>query len=119
MVRWGLSGAILRHPHALVLCPPYAIFFEGGAALVFGFLPGIALRLLCQATSRWQHRELIVPVTPLLFPAGLRSPEMAKSLKLEGYQEVMDTMVMPWTHDSNYKGYSGMDEEESSDDYLL
>ncbi|CAO2164567.1 unnamed protein product, partial [Urochloa humidicola] len=24
-------------PRALALCPPYAIFFEGSAALVFGF----------------------------------------------------------------------------------
>ncbi|CAO2169855.1 unnamed protein product, partial [Urochloa humidicola] len=149
-------------PQALALCPPYAIFFEGSAALVFGFLPGcrpesslpgssghpspsgsaccdaspvcsdsflssvssafnspMSVSSLMTATSRWQHRELLVPVAPLLFPAGLRSPEMAESLKLKGYQEVMDTMVMPWTHDNNYKDYNGMDEEESCDDYLL
>ncbi|CAO2044417.1 unnamed protein product [Urochloa humidicola] len=53
---------------------------------------------LMTATSRWQHRELLVPVAALLFTAGLRSPEMAESLKLKGYQEVMDTTVMPWTH---------------------
>ncbi|CAN6297378.1 unnamed protein product [Urochloa humidicola] len=85
---------------------PVAYWYSGGSGLHHP-------HTLASSTSRWQLQELVVSVAALLFPAGLRSPEMAESLKLKGYQEVMDTMVMPWTHDSNY--YNGMDEEESYD----
>ncbi|CAO2177642.1 unnamed protein product [Urochloa humidicola] len=110
----GIHLLLDRHVATPLLCA--LILFSSVSS---AFNSPMSVSSLMTATSRWQHRELLVPVAPLLFPAGLRSPEMAESLKLKGYQEVMDTMVMPWTHDNNYKDYNGMDEEESCDDYLL
>jgi uncharacterized membrane protein YdjX (TVP38/TMEM64 family) len=39
---WAAPAYIAAHALMLSLCPPYAIFFEGAAALIFGFLPGVA-----------------------------------------------------------------------------
>ena len=39
---WAAPAYVAAHALTLALCLPYAIFFEGGAALIFGFLPGVA-----------------------------------------------------------------------------
>ncbi|KAK1644850.1 hypothetical protein QYE76_062655 [Lolium multiflorum] len=67
---WAAPSYVLAHALTLALCPPYAIFFEGTAALVFGFLPGVACvfsaKILGASLSFWIGN----PVRPALAPAS-------------------------------------------------
>lgn len=38
---WALPVYVAIHTLTLALCLPYAIFFEAGASLLFGFLTGV------------------------------------------------------------------------------
>ncbi|CAM0873745.1 unnamed protein product [Alopecurus aequalis] len=59
---WAASAYVAAHALTLALCPPYAIFFEGAAALVFGFLPGVACvfsaKILGASLSFWIGRAI-------------------------------------------------------------
>lgn len=59
---WAAPSYVLAHALTLALCPPYAIFFEGAAALVFGFLPGVACvfsaKILGASLSFWIGRAI-------------------------------------------------------------
>ena len=58
---WAAPAYVGAHALTLALCPPYAIFFEGAAALVFGFLPGVACvfsaKILGASLSFWIGRS--------------------------------------------------------------
>jgi uncharacterized membrane protein YdjX (TVP38/TMEM64 family) len=74
---WAAPSYVLAHALTLALCPPYAIFFEGAAALVFGFLPGVACvfsaKILGASLSFWIGRSShpSLPHFPV-FPAFCR-----------------------------------------------
>lgn len=57
---WAAPAYVVAHALTLALCPPYAIFFEGAAALIFGFLPGVACvfsaKVLGASLSFWIGR---------------------------------------------------------------
>ncbi|KAM0874492.1 hypothetical protein ACQ4PT_037387 [Festuca glaucescens] len=59
---WAAPSYVVAHALTLALCPPYAIFFEGAAALVFGFLPGVACvfsaKILGASLSFWIGRAI-------------------------------------------------------------
>lgn len=59
---WAAPAYVAAHALTLALCPPYAIFFEGGAALIFGFLPGVACvfsaKVLGASLSFWIGRAI-------------------------------------------------------------
>ncbi|KAG8089936.1 hypothetical protein GUJ93_ZPchr0011g27803 [Zizania palustris] len=59
---WAAPAYVAAHALTLALCPPYAIFFEGAAALVFGFLPGVACvfsaKVLGASLSFWIGRAV-------------------------------------------------------------
>ncbi|OEL18405.1 hypothetical protein BAE44_0020576, partial [Dichanthelium oligosanthes] len=59
---WAAPAYVAAHALTLALCPPYAIFFEGAAALVFGFLPGVACvfsaKVLGASISFWIGRAV-------------------------------------------------------------
>ncbi|KAL6654756.1 hypothetical protein ACP70R_008221 [Stipagrostis hirtigluma subsp. patula] len=59
---WAAPAYVAAHALTLALCPPYAIFFEGGAALLFGFLPGVACvfsaKVLGASLSFWIGRAV-------------------------------------------------------------
>lgn len=57
---WAAPAYVAAHALTLALCPPYAILFEGAAALLFGFLPGVACvfsaKVLGASLSFWIGR---------------------------------------------------------------
>lgn len=59
---WAAPAYVAVHALTLAICPPYAIFFEGGAALIFGFLPAIACvfsaKVLGASLSFWIGRAI-------------------------------------------------------------
>lgn len=38
---WAIPAYVALHTITLALCLPYAVFFEAGASLLFGFLPAV------------------------------------------------------------------------------
>lgn len=74
---WAAPAYVAAHALTLALCPPYAIFFEGGAALIFGFLPGVACvfsaKVLGASLSFWigRSRPRPPPCSSLLLVSGL------------------------------------------------
>jgi uncharacterized membrane protein YdjX (TVP38/TMEM64 family) len=58
---WAALAFVAAHALTLALIPPYAIFFEGAAALIFGFLPGVACvfsaKVLGASLSFWIGRS--------------------------------------------------------------
>lgn len=68
---WAAPAYVAAHALTLALCPPYAIFFEGAAALFFGFLPGVACvfcaKILGASLSFWIGRSRHAPFV-LLHP---------------------------------------------------
>ena len=67
---WAAPAYVAAHALTLALCPPYAIFFEGGAALIFGFLPGVACvfsaKVLGASISFWIGRSPRSSSSPIL-----------------------------------------------------
>uniref|UniRef100_A0ACD5W751 Uncharacterized protein n=1 Tax=Avena sativa TaxID=4498 RepID=A0ACD5W751_AVESA len=59
---WAAPSYVAAHALTLALFPPYAIFFEGAAALVFGFLSGVACvfsaKILGASLSFWIGRAI-------------------------------------------------------------
>ncbi|CAO2141915.1 unnamed protein product [Urochloa humidicola] len=59
---WAVPAYVAAHALTLALCPPYAIFFEGAAALIFGFLSGVACvfsaKVLGASISFWIGRAV-------------------------------------------------------------
>uniref|UniRef100_A0A0E0BJV0 VTT domain-containing protein n=2 Tax=Oryza TaxID=4527 RepID=A0A0E0BJV0_9ORYZ len=59
---WAAPAYVAAHALTLALCPPYAILFEGAAALLFGFLPGVACvfsaKVLGASLSFWIGRAI-------------------------------------------------------------
>jgi uncharacterized membrane protein YdjX (TVP38/TMEM64 family) len=45
---WAIPAYVGAHTLTLALCLPYAVFFEAGASLLFGFVPGV----LCVFTAK-------------------------------------------------------------------
>ncbi|CAO2186377.1 unnamed protein product [Urochloa humidicola] len=78
------SSAVAAFREARRTLRPWAVLAYV-AALVSGFLPGLTPPLLRQGSRVLLYRQMAasVLVAALLYPAGLRSPEMAESLKLK------------------------------------
>ncbi|WVZ51391.1 hypothetical protein U9M48_002543 [Paspalum notatum var. saurae] len=59
---WAAPAYVAAHALTLAVCPPYAIVFEGGAALLFGFLPAVACvfsaKVLGASLSFWIGRAI-------------------------------------------------------------
>jgi len=81
---WAAPAYVAAHALTLALCPPYAIFFEGGAALIFGFLPGVACvfsaKVLGASISFWIGRSPRSSSSPILW-----SPRVCALLCVPGY----------------------------------
>jgi len=85
---WAAPAYVAAHALTLALCPPYAIFFEGGAALVFGFLPGVACvfsaKVLGASISFWIGRSprlLLLSSCPMV-SSRLRSAAFRAALSV-------------------------------------
>ncbi|KAK8939835.1 hypothetical protein KSP40_PGU010484 [Platanthera guangdongensis] len=59
---WAIPLYVLAHTVTLALCLPYAVFFEAGASLLFGFLPAVlcvfSAKILGASLSFWIGRSV-------------------------------------------------------------
>lgn len=57
---WAIPAYVGLHTLTLALCLPYAVFFEAGASLLFGFFPAVlcvfSAKLLGASLSFWIGR---------------------------------------------------------------
>ncbi|XP_026377117.1 uncharacterized protein LOC113271468 isoform X2 [Papaver somniferum] len=57
---WAIPLYVLTHTITLALCLPYAVFFEAGASLLFGFFPAVlcvfCAKVLGASLSFWIGR---------------------------------------------------------------
>ncbi|XP_042496566.1 uncharacterized protein LOC122075564 [Macadamia integrifolia] len=57
---WAIPLYVLAHTVTIALCLPYAVFFEAGASLLFGFLPALlcvfSAKILGASLSFWMGR---------------------------------------------------------------
>jgi uncharacterized membrane protein YdjX (TVP38/TMEM64 family) len=60
---WSIPAYVGAHTLTLTLCLPYAVFFEAGASLLFGFVPGVlcvfAAKVLGASLSFWIGRLVL------------------------------------------------------------
>lgn len=60
---WAIPAYVGAHTLTLSLCLPYAVFFEAGASLLFGFVPGVlcvfTAKLLGASLSFWIGRLVV------------------------------------------------------------
>lgn len=63
---WAIPAYVGVHTITLALCLPSAVFFEAGAALLFGFLPAVlcvfSAKILAASLSFWIGRYLFFVV---------------------------------------------------------
>ncbi|KAJ0740530.1 hypothetical protein HanOQP8_Chr06g0217821 [Helianthus annuus] len=61
---WAIPVYVAIHTVSLALCLPYAVFFEAGASLLFGFFPALlcvfSAKVLGASLSFWIGRWLIL-----------------------------------------------------------
>ncbi|KAI3467847.1 hypothetical protein Pfo_024510 [Paulownia fortunei] len=59
---WAIPAYVGFHTLTLALCLPYAVFFEAGASMLFGFLPALlcvfSAKVLAASLSFWIGRQL-------------------------------------------------------------
>ncbi|EPS66796.1 hypothetical protein M569_07981 [Genlisea aurea] len=62
---WAIPAYIGLHTVSLALCLPYAVFFEAGASMLFGFLPALfcvfSAKVLGASMSFWIGRSFFFP----------------------------------------------------------
>lgn len=63
---WVIPLYVMVHTLTLALCLPYAVFFEAGASLLFGFFPAV----LCVFSAK-------VLAASLSFSIGRYSPDLS------------------------------------------
>lgn len=67
---WAIPAYVGIHTLTLALCLPYAVFFEAGASLLFGFIPAVlcvfSAKVLGASLSFWIGR-CVFPQNSLLF----------------------------------------------------
>lgn len=65
---WAIPAYVGIHTLTLALCLPYAVFFEAGASMLFGFLPALlcvfSAKVLGASLSFWIGRHLRLTLFP-------------------------------------------------------
>ncbi|OIT19604.1 hypothetical protein A4A49_42733 [Nicotiana attenuata] len=68
---WAIPAYVGLHTVTLALCLPYAVFFEAGASLLFGFFPAVlcvfCAKILGASLSFWIGRYLSFSLVGLCF----------------------------------------------------
>lgn len=69
---WAIPLYVAVHTLTLSLCLPYAVFFEAGAAMLFGFIPAVlcvfSAKIMGASLSFWIGRSRpCSPLLPILF----------------------------------------------------
>ncbi|XP_058082949.1 uncharacterized protein LOC131230940 [Magnolia sinica] len=74
---WAMPLYVLIHTLTLALCLPYAVFFEAGASLLFGFFPAI----ICVFSAKILGASLSFWVGRAIFRSSSTAMEWAQSSK--------------------------------------
>ncbi|XP_050225713.1 uncharacterized protein LOC126675157 [Mercurialis annua] len=74
---WGMPVYVGVHTLTLALCLPYAVFFEAGASLLFGFLPAV----LCVFSAKILGASLSFWIGRLVFRRSSSAMEWAQRNK--------------------------------------
>ncbi|KAJ4752051.1 SNARE associated Golgi protein family [Rhynchospora pubera] len=74
---WAIPAYVGAHTLTLALCLPYAVFFEAGASLLFGFVPGV----LCVFAAKVLGASLSFWIGRLVFRSSKSAMEWAQSNK--------------------------------------
>lgn len=68
---WAIPAYVGIHTLTLALCLPYAVFFEAGASLLFGFIPAVfcvfSAKVLGASLSFWVGRCVCLSTNLCLF----------------------------------------------------
>ncbi|XP_078159730.1 SNARE associated Golgi protein family [Carex rostrata] len=72
---WAIPAYVGAHTLTLSLCLPYAVFFEAGASLLFGFVPGV----LCVFTAKLLGASLSFWIGRLVFRSSKSAMDWAQS----------------------------------------
>lgn len=70
---WAIPAYVGLHTLTLALCLPYAVFFEAGASLLFGFFPGV----LCVFSAKILGASLSFWIGRLVFRSSSSAMEWA------------------------------------------
>ncbi|WOL01789.1 hypothetical protein Cni_G10506 [Canna indica] len=74
---WAIPAYVAAHTVTLALCLPYAVFFEAGASLLFGFLPAV----LCVFSAKVLGASLSFWIGRAVFRSSKSATEWAHSSK--------------------------------------
>ncbi|KAK9108657.1 hypothetical protein Syun_024668 [Stephania yunnanensis] len=74
---WAIPLYVLSHTLTLTLCLPYAVFFEAGASLLFGFFPAV----LCVFSAKILGASLSFSIGRLVFRRSTSAMEWAQRNK--------------------------------------
>lgn len=74
---WAIPVYIGLHTLTLALCLPYAVFFEAGASILFGFFPAV----LCVFSAKLLGASLSFWIGRLVFKSSSSAKEWAQSNK--------------------------------------
>ncbi|XP_010942322.1 Golgi apparatus membrane protein tvp38 [Elaeis guineensis] len=74
---WAIPLYVTAHTMTLALCLPYAVFFEAGASLLFGFLPAV----LCVFTAKVLGASLSFWIGRAVFRSSKSAMEWAQRSK--------------------------------------
>lgn len=72
---WAIPVYVIAHTVTLALCLPYAVFFEAGASLLFGFLPAV----LCVFSAKILGASLSFWIGRLIFRSSKSAMDWAES----------------------------------------
>ncbi|PKA59721.1 hypothetical protein AXF42_Ash011845 [Apostasia shenzhenica] len=72
---WAIPLYVLAHTITLALCLPYAVFFEAGASLLFGFFPAV----LCVFSAKILGASLSFWIGRAVFRSSTSAMEWAQS----------------------------------------
>ncbi|XP_072953758.1 uncharacterized protein [Typha angustifolia] len=74
---WAIPVYVAAHTLTLALCLPYAVFFEAGASLLFGFFPAV----LCVFSAKVLGASLSFWIGRAIFRSSKSAMEWAQSSK--------------------------------------
>lgn len=82
---WAIPAYVAAHTVTLALCLPYAVFFEAGAPVLFGFLPAVACVFSAKvlgASLSFSIGRFAAPPSPLLVDRDSAHPVADRSTEL-------------------------------------
>ncbi|GMH24484.1 hypothetical protein Nepgr_026327 [Nepenthes gracilis] len=98
---WAIPAYVLIHTLTIALCLPYAVFFEAGASLLFGFFPAV----LCIFSAKVLGASLSFWIGRFVFMSSSSAREwlqrskhfhlLSKGVELDGWRFVLLARFSP------------------------